>query len=168
MRDILIIGIAFILTHSCTGLYLTRDLPCHFLDSINITDGIAQTDGSIIFQNTIFPENQYAEVNYVLKNGNDHIPVKSHLRGCLCSIKPCMRLCCPPGTIVEYSDGKQVCKPHEAARKLTGEVVSENNKKQTLRLDQKFAFVDQHPCHQLYFADDPYQIKNVKSHHFYY
>lgn len=67
-----------------------RELPCHFLDSINITDGALQSDHSIIFGDIKFTENQYSRIDYILDNGTNPITVEPYLRGCLCNIKPCI------------------------------------------------------------------------------
>lgn len=69
------------------------NLPCHYFDSINITDGVHQPDGAVIFDGIKFPPNQYAIVDYREDDGVRN-SIEPHLRGCFCNLKSCYRLCC--------------------------------------------------------------------------
>lgn len=81
----------------------SSNLPCHYFESINITSDIwqdqqqqwqqVQNRTSIIFDDIEFPSNQYAIVDYTEDDGRRNI-TQPHLRGCLCNLKPCARLCC--------------------------------------------------------------------------
>lgn len=85
MDACLILLIGLISVNQSVAFLLSRDLPCRFLDSVNITDGIKQDDGSIIFRGTRIPRNQYAKINYIFENGTKHVQVDPHTRGCLCN-----------------------------------------------------------------------------------
>lgn len=137
-----------------------KDLPCHFFDSKNITGGIKQSDDSIIFDGIIYPNDQYATVNYELNKGKNTV-VTPYIRGCTCNIKPCLRLCCPLGKIHKKENGTMVCRDHEAARNFKSEVLHDNNETKILNLDDHFAYVDGHPCKTMYIEDD-YQITHVR------
>lgn len=138
------------------------ELPCHFHDSINITDGTLQSNNSLTFNGIDFPENQYAEVNYILENEDDYVEVQPHIRGCLCNRKPCIRLCCPFGSITQNKNEHGNCYPHEAAKNLEAQILDENNELKNVRFDQHFSFVDKIPCQQAYVVDDDeYRITHV-------
>lgn len=139
------------------GSRMDRDLPCHFLDSINITDGALQTDNSIIFDGTKFIENQYSRIDYILDNGTHHKSVEPHLRGCLCSIKPCIRLCCPYGTI---QTKEKRCSRHEAATEFESEIYAENSNARTLLENHHFGYVDGRPCNSFYVVNQ-YTMNHV-------
>ena len=36
----------------------------------------------------------FAEYNYVVENLTQMVKVEPHIRGCICDLKPCIRLCC--------------------------------------------------------------------------
>lgn len=140
---------------------IDRQLPCDFVDSIDISTGIPYTNKSIIFNGMIFPEDQYAKVNYVLKNGTKPIIVEPYVRGCPCNIRPCVRLCCPFGTFVKImtSDGKFECSEHDSAWSFGVDVIDKNN--QTEIFEQHFGFVDR-IC-KLHFYADVFKITNVNN-----
>lgn len=55
-----------------------EELPCHFFDSKNTTDGVRQPDDSIVYESFIYPKDQYAVVNYWIRKGSQNITVVSH------------------------------------------------------------------------------------------
>lgn len=151
-----------LLTVNTVSLEKTSDfLPCYFVDSINITAGVRQPNGSIIFNDILFSAEEIATVNYTLVNGTKHVPVTPHTRGCLCSRgKSCVRLCCPHGSLSEYNNGRHICRTHEAAKDLEGEIVDENNHTKTVKLHQHFSIVDHRPCEEFFYLDE-YQLTHV-------
>lgn len=151
---VVIIG-SILLDCSDGSIRIDGELPCHYLDSINITDGALQYDNSIIFRDTKFTENQYARIDYMLDNGTNHISVEPYLRGCLCNIKPCIRLCCPYGTIYErLPNGGKVCRKHEMATKFESEIHDEDAYVKALLENQHFGYVDDRPCNRFYIAEN--------------
>lgn len=138
---------------------LSHDLPCDFLDSINITEGIRQSDKSIIYNNMTFHQDQYAKINYKLENGTARVAVDPYIRGCVCIDKPCIRLCCPYGTFVEGRN----CRSHDAAKNFDAEILDANDKPENVILDDLFAYVDDRPCNKFFVAKE-YHIKHVIFH----
>lgn len=159
-RQLLAIVIFLLSVNWMHASSLSPDLPCEFLDSINITAGVKQANGSILFDGILFPIDEIAEVDYSLENGKEHISVKPHIRGCLCQIQPCFRLCCPHGSFKQYGNGSKSCLLHEAAHNLEHEIVDTNNQTQTVKLHEHFKYVDHRPCEEFYYADE-YQITHV-------
>lgn len=68
--------------------------PCNFMDTINITAGHEDQNGNFHFKGTVFKKGLFAEYNYVIENLTDVVKVDPHIRGCICGMKPCIRLCC--------------------------------------------------------------------------
>lgn len=135
-----------------------RELPCDFFDSVDISAGIHHSNKSITFDGIEYLEKNYAEINYILKDENKPIKVKPYPRGCSCSIRPCIRLCCPYGSMLEtvtFSNGTQnvECSKNAAAMNLESEVIHENNETTVLKLDQHFAYVDR-LCKNHFYAGD--------------
>lgn len=158
----LFITIGFASLNWSNGFILSRELPCHYLDSINITDGIKQKDGSILYNKNRFTKDQYTKVNYILENGVERIIVPPYLRGCLCNNKPCIRFCCPVGSFHDpTATGKRKCSQNESAQQFESDILDDTqNKRQKVILDQHFAYVDDKPCSNLYLAGE-YNLTNV-------
>lgn len=68
--------------------------PCNFLNTINITSGHLDQNGNFHHKGVVFKKGLFAEYNYVVENLTELVKVEPHIRGCLCDIKPCIRLCC--------------------------------------------------------------------------
>lgn len=156
------ISIIGLLSLNCSDAFLlSRELPCQFLDSINITAGVKQNDESIFYENVTFSKNQYAKINYIIENGSSRIIVEPYLRGCLCNNRPCIRLCCPYGTFSDptVKQGRK-CRSHEAAKEYESTIIDEYNQEHNVILDHYFSYVDDRPCSKFYLAND-YKIKNV-------
>lgn len=134
------------------------ELPCHYYDSINITNGIWHQNNSVSFDNTEFPHDQYAEVNYTLDGAKKD--TDPHFRGCLCNIKPCLRLCC---SNKQYDKGTVVLDDecNEALIQLEGDIRNESYKYISLILDHRVVYFSNHTCKQFYFAG-PDETKKVR------
>lgn len=140
-----------------------RSLPCNFIDSIDISGGNLQSNRSIFFNEIEFSEENYAEVNYILRNGTTSTIVKPYFRGCPCNIKTCIRLCCPFGSFAFNltSNGEFTCSKNETAKNIKSQILYENNNRtEILNLPKHFSFIDR-ACKRHFFADF-FQITNVK------
>lgn len=78
--------------------------PCNFFDTINITSGHLDQHGNFHHLGTVFKKGMFAEYNYVLENLTEMVMVEPHVRGCICGIKPCIRLCC-----IEETNNNSAC-----------------------------------------------------------
>lgn len=142
------------------------ELPCNFIDSINISAGVLHFNQSILYNGMIFPEEQYAKVNYILTDGTKPTIVEPYFRGCPCKIRPCIRLCCPFGSSVDLTDSKITCSGHKSERSFSdgmrsfsSKIIDENNQSEELDLYQHFAFIDR-IC-KLHFVADDFLLTNV-------
>lgn len=94
-------------------------LPCDYFESIDITGGTLDQNGTMIFEHMEFPQGTYAKVTYTLKKfhkivldaKNETIgvayytraPKPEYTRGCVCNRKSCVRFCCrKPTQILEH------------------------------------------------------------------
>lgn len=159
--------IASSLINLCSVTSIDNDLPCDFLDSINITDGVEQPNKSIIFKGIEFPNDHYGRIAYVL-NATERVPAESHLRGCPCIDKPCIRLCCPYKSFVKLGskgesmaaeDMEPECIENELINHFEIPIVDENNEKTNITLDHTFGYVNR-ICQTHYMADN-YAINKV-------
>lgn len=96
---------------------LNRDnlnVPCSFLDSLNITNG--QYDPktkSIQYDNQTFLPGQYGSFDYEV-SFEKRMPAPKHYRACVCKNKPCISLCCPLGqTLLLSVNDTFVCTPNQ-------------------------------------------------------
>lgn len=145
-----------------------HELPCNFLDSIDISNGIMQANNSIIYSGVEYQVENYGRINYILNDELKPITVKPYFRGCPCQIKSCIRLCCPYGSFVDtiefIKDQQQQninCRNHSAARNVMAEILHESNQSKTLNLDENFTYVNR-ICKTHYYADE-FNITEVKS-----
>ncbi|CAO1416062.1 unnamed protein product [Diamesa tonsa] len=139
--------IAIMLSCFAYGFVETIKEPCNYIDTVNITSGHKDNDGNIIFNGTTFPKEMYAQYNYEIVNYVERKSVNPHTRGCLCLIKPCIRLCC-------YSDDTNSTPSLESmpcVSKNKFSVQIHNGDVQDVNLsDGKFGVVIGRTCPQMY------------------
>lgn len=129
------------------------DLPCHFLDSVNITAGALQYDSSIIFDNVIYTE--YAHIAYTLENGSIKHPTKPYTRGCIPKNKTSfIRLYCPFG--LAYQD----CPSYRNIQNLKQDIVKNNET--ILTSNHTFGYLFDQPCSNYYEEEEKYTILPVR------
>lgn len=163
-RPLIVVVVGLLSINWTNASSLSNELPCDFLDSINVTAGATHNDGSIVFDGITFPADQIAKVDYILENGKEKVSVDRHIRGCLCTFnRTCLRLCCPHGSFTEYRKGNKTCRIHESAKDLEDTILDENNQTKTVKLNEHFTYVDHRPCKEFYIADE-YQITHVNFH----
>lgn len=74
--------------------------PCSFFDTINITDGIKYSNGSISYNGITYKSNQYKTFNYIYLQHDIRKSSIPHIRGCFCYHRICIKSCCPKGYIL--------------------------------------------------------------------
>lgn len=132
-------------------------LPCDYYDSINITAGVLHSNDSITFNGFEFTYGQYSKFNYIL-NGTERTTVAEYIRGCPCTNRSCVRLCCPLGSVMESGDNPK-CHADQAANHLTIDITDDLNQTRTVDLNENFGLLEP-KCHISYYADD-YHINKV-------
>ena len=66
---------------------------CNFANTVNITAGHHFPNGSYEFENVIYNKGFYKNYNFILDKHRQKVIVEKHIRGCLCAIKSCIRIC---------------------------------------------------------------------------
>lgn len=118
--------------------------PCHYLDSINITDGIYnKIDGSITFEGINYPISLYAPFDYELVDGSYRKTTTPHLRGCTCKLKPCVRMCCPRGQFLYKSH----CYANDTVFDVPAPVSNDGSNFVKEEIFNIFNYVIGKPCH---------------------
>lgn len=87
--------VIFIVLLVCFEIFLPRVVvePCLLINTINITGGHYLENGSFKFEDFVFEKGMFKNYNYVVEFGSKITKVKRHKRGCICALKPCIRLC---------------------------------------------------------------------------
>ncbi|KAH8338429.1 hypothetical protein KR059_003916 [Drosophila kikkawai] len=67
---------------------------CHFLETVNITSGQRLENGSFMYQGIEVPEYLTGQYDYIRTENGYKEFTNSHLRGCICHLKPCIWICC--------------------------------------------------------------------------
>lgn len=153
LRTILLVTIAW--------KWSNAQLPCHFDDSVNITAGDPEDGDSIRFNNMLYPNGTYAEIDYTITNGTSQ-PAAAHIRGCPCLIRPCVRLCCPYGSFVsnKSTDENIICEKYDGLYKGIFGNLTDNNHNITINFDDHFAYLDR-SFDKNFFAE-MFQLSKVK------
>ena len=135
-------------------------LRCPYDDSINITDGIKNINSNIIHRNIIYPPSFYDNVEYEYLNFSQKVRTKPYIRGCLCELKPCIRLCCPEGKVFLQSIGCTEASNDTSITIVINATIL-NHKREDLGLQMsdlmesdRFGFIYGKPCRTM-FSFDP-------------
>jgi Methuselah N-terminus len=70
-----------------------KKLSCNFRDTINITNGALDQEGRFHHDGLIYEKGMFAEFNFIYLNYSHEISVDPHIRGCVCELKKCIRVC---------------------------------------------------------------------------
>lgn len=68
---------------------------CDFHESINISSGGEYENLNFVHNGVIYDPDQYGYIDYDIIGGKE-VRVRPYLRGCICAVKPCVRICCNP------------------------------------------------------------------------
>lgn len=128
-------------------------LTCKLDDSIIIADASnCSSDGSITCDGVVYPKGTYGTLD-----DDDSV-----LRGCICKIKVCVRLCCPNGHIFDDVN----CIAYEAGTKFEVKIdQSDQTSVSILNLNQhpNYVFLNQSSsvCKHHFPADEQFQFLEV-------
>jgi Methuselah N-terminus len=122
---------------------------CDLLDSVPIVgESIYMPTGELISKNVTYTPDHLFHSTKTLRNGAV-VSVERHLRGCLCQIVQCFRLCCPVGYVYEYGNCTVRKNYH-----VTMEVVDNNGNFENVDLvthpDYKHRIASSKPCQEMY------------------
>ncbi|EDV51032.1 uncharacterized protein Dere_GG15277 [Drosophila erecta] len=86
---------------------------CNFLDTVNITEAERFSDGSYLYEGVLIPAHLTAKYEFKLLGNGEKEQVPSHMRGCVCKVRPCVRFCCPHDHIM---NGNNQCESNMTSR----------------------------------------------------
>ncbi|CAH1722926.1 unnamed protein product [Chironomus riparius] len=117
-------------------------LPCSFIETVNITGGYVDIDRNYIYSSDVYPLGAYQEFDYLEDFARNRVSVDPHIRGCICKLKPCIRLCC---------QGKENNFDSNCFISDTITVVNEVNEDETIDLnDTHYGILIGRPCKVMY------------------
>ncbi|XP_026836308.1 probable G-protein coupled receptor Mth-like 11 isoform X2 [Drosophila erecta] len=67
---------------------------CDFLDTVDLTHSSKFENGSYRYEDLIIPARLTGQYDYRILDGGSWEHVSNHVRGCICKLRPCIRLCC--------------------------------------------------------------------------
>ncbi|KAH8316933.1 hypothetical protein KR074_006609, partial [Drosophila pseudoananassae] len=89
----IIIGIVLLLAIKNS----TEDiLDCDYYDTVDLSSSKKFSNNSYLYEDVLVPPHLTGEYEYKLLPDNSRESVAKHWRGCVCKLKPCIRLCCHP------------------------------------------------------------------------
>lgn len=71
------------------------DIPnCNFFDTVNISGSMPFPNGSYSYDGALISAVLTGSYNYQIDHQGSRRTVPEHIRGCVCKLKTCVRLCC--------------------------------------------------------------------------
>uniref|UniRef100_A0A1L8DK28 Putative g protein-coupled receptor n=1 Tax=Nyssomyia neivai TaxID=330878 RepID=A0A1L8DK28_9DIPT len=138
-------------------------VPCPYFDTINITGGVFDDGGNILFDGILYPPHLFGTYDYEMVNRTTKYSVEPHIRGCICEIKQnCIKYCCPKNYV--YNRGE--CSEYRASSPILLDVSEENGDvMENVNVEQRFGIVYGKPCGAMYalepenFETDQFELQ---------
>nr|AAK49865.1 methuselah [Drosophila simulans]AAK49866.1 methuselah [Drosophila simulans]AAK49867.1 methuselah [Drosophila simulans] len=90
-------------------------LECDYFDTVDISAAQKLQNGSYLFEGLLVPAILTGEYDFRILPDDSKQKVASHIRGCVCKLKPCVRFCCPHDHIMDNG----VCNDNMSEEELT-------------------------------------------------
>ncbi|XP_055537393.1 G-protein coupled receptor Mth2-like isoform X1 [Wyeomyia smithii] len=134
--------------------YITCDsLPCDFIDSVNITDGVRDGLGNIIHNNILYKPKYYRTIDYDYEHFSEKKFVANYIRGCPCAVRLCVRMCCPQGHVFH----RRKCVPSDGGLEVRVNTTLYNSQRSFEVVDlvqnPTYGFLYGKPCEFVYELD---------------
>ncbi|XP_070136333.1 G-protein coupled receptor Mth isoform X1 [Drosophila bipectinata] len=71
-------------------------LDCDYYDTVDLSSSPKFPNDSYLYEGVLIPPHLTGEYEYKLLPDNSRESVAKHWRGCVCKLRPCIRLCCHP------------------------------------------------------------------------
>ncbi|EDW92154.1 probable G-protein coupled receptor Mth-like 4 [Drosophila yakuba] len=89
--DVLLIAVILLMMQNSSA-----EIPgCDFYDTVDISKAQRFSNGSYLYEGLLIPAHLTAEYDFKLLPDDSREKVASHVRGCACQLRPCIRFCCP-------------------------------------------------------------------------
>lgn len=123
-----------------------NSLPCDFIDSVNITDGVRLANGTINHNGILYSPTYYREIDYDYEDFATRKYVPPYIRGCLCAVRICVRLCCRDNEHLAIG-----CTKADMVFPIRANVsVNATREMIDLRESPNYGFLHGKPCAQVY------------------
>jgi G protein-coupled receptor Mth (Methuselah protein) len=113
---------------------------CDFIDTINISSGYLDQNGNYRHQGNIYKKGMFANYNFEVEHFSEIKKVEPHVRGCVCELKTCLRLCC-----LENLDVESDCVKTETL----SVPIKSGNSEIDLK-SEEYAVIEGWPCENMY------------------
>ncbi|XP_054084789.1 G-protein coupled receptor Mth2 isoform X2 [Zeugodacus cucurbitae] len=80
----------------CNAHVLPEIPNCVFEDTVNLTASTKFANGSYLYEGLLVPPQLTGVYDYIELYDGERKQVKSHVRGCVCQLKKCVKFCCHP------------------------------------------------------------------------
>lgn len=164
-RHLLITLFIVIATFYTNNRVAVSPIPCEFYDSTTIGHGRHLNNGSIKYNGVMFNPDQYGTIDHSITNNNFEIVYdKNRIRGCVCNVKKCIRICCPYGQFFDARGNVKACKTIIANRPnmmISEPIINEMGDKETIFIREYFNIVDGEPFCEKNVEAKEFSIKYV-------
>ncbi|XP_016955241.1 probable G-protein coupled receptor Mth-like 2 isoform X1 [Drosophila biarmipes] len=137
---------------------------CDFFDTVDISEGKRLANGSVLYEDLLIPADLTGEYDFKLLGNGSKEAVASHIRGCVCQLRSCVRFCCPHNHLIKWgacnsnttTDELSNVDPFLSVTLNNGSVV-----KMHYRKDLVVQWDLPKPCQEadLYFLDDQVEME---------
>lgn len=121
-------------------------MKCDLSESINITDGEYNKNGQFIHKGLTYEPDMFAEFDFIIVNHSERAQVEPHIRGCVCLLKKCVRVC---RFCTDDEDADEKCVKTETLTVPTGE----NIEMEVSLQDNSYAVLTGRTCPNMIFLD---------------
>lgn len=132
-------------------IYHNKEIPnCAFEDTVNLTNAIT-LNGSYLYEleQILIPPDLVGIYDYEEIYDGSRIPVKPHLRGCVCKGRNCIKFCCHPSKEL-IANSSRVCSKDELEEELEYdpyiEVIYNNGSRIKTHATKQFVVIQGVPC----------------------
>lgn len=147
---------------------------CVFEDTVNLTSSTKFTNGSYLYEGLLVPTHLTGQYDYIEMYDGERKQVESHVRGCVCQLKKCVKFCCHPRADM-YRLSKD--SPSLCAEELNEElkyspyvnVTLQNSSRVLMHVLDEFVVQQGIPCVGGYmlmphmYEEDQWELREVKS-----
>ncbi|XP_017079277.1 G-protein coupled receptor Mth-like [Drosophila eugracilis] len=129
---------------------------CDFYDTVDISTGQKFPNGSYLYDGLLIPAHLTGTYDFKVLPDDTWDVVASHVRGCVCKLRPCVRFCCSHNHLMNVGvcydnmkkDDLESLNPYVNVTLKSGEVVKRHFKDELIvQWDLPM------PCEELYYLD---------------
>ena len=150
---LLFVGSLFYCLPQVSGKHNLRKEKCPYADTVDLTGREKIQNGSYRYDDILITPDQLDDIDYKLNFFGKRERVPSHVRGCACEKRSCVRLCCPRDQFL--SDITRKCEKITPDMSVSWDVqeFSQTNDVKMINILQKFTTQIGLTCNQLERAD---------------